>query len=110
MTCLSEATPFKHLGRGRCRGEHWARGIKWPKYRGEQTVQNCANYCGRKKGCTAFDLSGMEIVTSTGVSFLIDAAKRTRGLGGDVVLSNPTRLLKASPSTRQTPNPNGSCS
>lgn len=41
-----------------------------------------------------FDLSGMEIVTSTGVSFLIDAAKRTRELGGDVVLSNPTRLLQ----------------
>ena len=36
----------------------------------------------------------MEIVTSTGVSFLIDAAKRTRELGGDVVLSNPTRLLQ----------------
>ncbi len=41
-----------------------------------------------------FDLSGMEIVTSTGVSFLIDAARRTRELGGDVVLSNPTRLLQ----------------
>jgi len=41
-----------------------------------------------------FDLSGMEIVTSTGVSFLIDAAKRTRALGGDAVLSNPTRLLQ----------------
>ena len=41
-----------------------------------------------------FDLSGMEIVTSTGVSFLIDAAKRTRELGGDVVLSNPSRLLQ----------------
>ena len=41
-----------------------------------------------------FDLSGMEIVTSTGVSFLIDAAKRTRELGGDAVLSNPTRLLQ----------------
>ena len=40
------------------------------------------------------DLSGMEVVTSTGVSFLIDAAKRTRELGGDVVLSNPPRLLK----------------
>jgi anti-sigma B factor antagonist len=41
-----------------------------------------------------FDLSGMEIVTSTGVSFLIDAAKRTRELGGDAVISNPTRLLQ----------------
>ncbi|MHC4135398.1 MAG: STAS domain-containing protein [Planctomycetota bacterium] len=41
-----------------------------------------------------FDLSGMEIVTSTGVSFLIDAAKRTRELGGDAVLSHPTRLLQ----------------
>ncbi|MHC5051820.1 MAG: STAS domain-containing protein [Planctomycetota bacterium] len=41
-----------------------------------------------------FDLSGMEIVTSTGITFLIDAAKRTRELGGDAVLSNPTRLLQ----------------
>jgi anti-anti-sigma factor len=41
-----------------------------------------------------FDLSGMEIVTSTAVSFLIDAAKRTRELGGDAVLSSPTRLLQ----------------
>lgn len=41
-----------------------------------------------------FDLSGMEIVTSTGISFLIDAAKRCRELGGDAVLANPTRLLE----------------
>lgn len=42
-----------------------------------------------------FDLSGMEVVTSTGISFLIDAAKRCRELGGDAILSHPTRLLQA---------------
>jgi anti-anti-sigma factor len=41
-----------------------------------------------------FDLSGMEIVTSTGIAFLIDAAKRTRKLGGDTVISSPTHLLQ----------------
>lgn len=40
-----------------------------------------------------FDLSGMEIVTSSAVGFLVDAAKRTRALGGDAVLCRPTALL-----------------
>ncbi|MHC4579645.1 MAG: STAS domain-containing protein [Planctomycetota bacterium] len=44
--------------------------------------------------CLVFNLSGMDVVTSTAISFLIDAAKRTRNLGGDAVLSNPTRLLQ----------------
>ena len=43
-----------------------------------------------------FNLSGVEIVTSTAISFLIDAAKRTRKLGCDAVLSQPTRLLQTS--------------
>ena len=42
------------------------------------------------------NVSGMEIVTSTAISFLIDAAKRTRKLGGDAVLSQPPRLLLSS--------------
>lgn len=40
-----------------------------------------------------FNFSDMELVTSTGISFLIDAAKRARALGGDAVLCNPPRLL-----------------
>jgi len=43
-----------------------------------------------------FNVSGMEIVTSTAISFLIDAAKRTRKLGGDAVLSEAPRLLMSS--------------
>ena len=39
------------------------------------------------------NLQGVEIVTSTAISFLIDAAKRTRKHDGDAVLSQPTRLL-----------------
>ena len=42
------------------------------------------------------NLKHVEIVTSTMISFLIDAAKRTRNYGGDAVLTNPTRLLKSS--------------
>ena len=40
------------------------------------------------------NLEGVEIVTSTAISFLIDAAKRTRKHGGDAVLSEPTKLLR----------------
>ncbi|MHC4956546.1 MAG: STAS domain-containing protein [Planctomycetota bacterium] len=43
-----------------------------------------------------FNLSGLDIVTSTAISFLIDAAKRARKMGGDAVLSQPTRLLQTS--------------
>ena len=39
------------------------------------------------------NLGAIEVVTSTAISFLIDAAKRTRKLGGDTVLSEPTKLL-----------------
>ena len=40
-----------------------------------------------------FNFASTELVTSTGISFLIDAAKRARALGGDAVLCNPPRLL-----------------
>jgi len=47
---------FKHLGHGMCRGAKWT-DKKWPVLRGMRTLQECANSCGRKKGCTAFDIS-----------------------------------------------------
>lgn len=40
------------------------------------------------------NLTGVEIVTSTAISFLIDAARRTRKYDGDAVLSQPTQLLQ----------------
>jgi len=40
-----------------------------------------------------FDLDGLTLVTSSTISFLIDAAQRARAHGGDAVLSRPTRLL-----------------
>merc|ERR1712106_316041 len=43
---------FKHLGHGMCRGAKWT-DKKWPVLRGMRTLQECANSCGRKKGCTA---------------------------------------------------------
>jgi anti-anti-sigma factor len=42
------------------------------------------------------NLGASEMVTSTGIGFLVDAAKRTRKFGGDTVLSNPPRLLQRS--------------
>ena len=47
---------FELLGEGMCRGEGWQRG-RWPIGRGEKTLQQCANACAGKAGCTAFDLS-----------------------------------------------------
>jgi len=47
---------FHLLGKGMCRGANW-QGKKWPAVRGLKTLQECANACGRKKGCTAFDTS-----------------------------------------------------
>merc|ERR1712106_831308 len=47
---------FKHLGHGLCRGAKWT-DKKWPVLRGMKTLQQCANSCGRKKGCTSFDIS-----------------------------------------------------
>jgi len=47
---------FHHLGKGMCRGANW-QGKKWPALRGLKTLQECANACGNKKGCTAFDTS-----------------------------------------------------
>ena len=41
-----------------------------------------------------FNLSGLDIVTSTAIGFLVDAARRTRKLGGDTVVSEPTRLFQ----------------
>ena len=47
---------FELLGEGMCRGEGWQRG-RWPIGRGERSLQECANACAAKAGCTAFDLS-----------------------------------------------------
>merc|ERR1711892_1388782 len=47
---------FKHIGHGVCRGAKWT-DKKWPVLRGMKTLQQCANSCGRKKGCTSFDIS-----------------------------------------------------
>ncbi len=41
-----------------------------------------------------FNLSEMEVITSTSVSFFVDSAKRLRRLGGDALLSHPPRLLE----------------
>lgn len=41
---------------GLCRGPGWTSG-QWPLSKGHTTAQECANFCARKKGCTAFDLS-----------------------------------------------------
>jgi len=43
-----------------------------------------------------FNVSGLEIVTSTAISFLLDAAQRTRKFGGDAVLSEAPNLLMKS--------------
>ena len=40
-----------------------------------------------------FDVAGIPIVTSTAIGYFIDAAKRTRRLGGDAVLTGTSRLL-----------------
>jgi len=42
------------------------------------------------------DVSGLDIVTSTAISFLVDAAKRTRNMRGDTFLAQPPRLLVTS--------------
>lgn len=41
-----------------------------------------------------FDLDGLEVITSTAISFFLDATRRLRTLNGEVVLSRPTRLFK----------------
>ena len=43
-----------------------------------------------------FNLSGVPMVTSSAISFLIDAAQRARRHGGDAVISEPTELLRKS--------------
>ena len=45
------------IGPGMCRGADWQAG-KWPVDKGSMTAQECADACAKKKGCTAFDLSG----------------------------------------------------
>ena len=40
-----------------CRGAKWT-DRKWPIMRGKKSLQDCANSCGRTRGCTAFDVSG----------------------------------------------------
>jgi len=47
---------FVHLGHGMCRGAKWT-DRRWPVVRGLKTLQDCANSCARKTGCTAFDVS-----------------------------------------------------
>ena len=46
-----------------------------------------------------FNLARLEIVTSTAIGFLVDATKRTRNLGGDLVISEPTRLFRSAADT-----------
>jgi anti-sigma B factor antagonist len=41
-----------------------------------------------------FDLSKLDFITSSGLSFFIDSVKRVRRLDGDLVVSRPSRLLK----------------
>ncbi|MHC4941067.1 MAG: STAS domain-containing protein [Planctomycetota bacterium] len=43
-----------------------------------------------------FNVEDVPIVTSTAISFFIDAAKRAREFDGDAVLSAPTDLLRKS--------------
>jgi len=47
------------------------------------------------------NLEAAELVTSTGVGFLVTAARRTRKLGGDTVLSKPSPLLQRTLSSLQ---------
>ena len=52
---------FRHLGSGQCRGKDWQGVSKsWPKTKGRKTLQDCANSCAGKDGCTAFDISQPE--------------------------------------------------
>jgi len=44
-------------GPGRCRGPGWTF-KRWPVVKGPLAAQACAEACARRKGCTAFDLSG----------------------------------------------------
>ena len=44
------------LGAGFCRGPKWTF-QKWPIPKGRLTLQDCAEECAKKKGCTAFDIS-----------------------------------------------------
>jgi hypothetical protein len=46
-------------GPGRCRGPGWTF-KRWPIVKGPLAAQACAEACARRKGCTAFDLSGGE--------------------------------------------------
>jgi hypothetical protein len=46
-------------GPGRCRGPGWTF-KRWPIVKGPLAGQACAEACARRKGCTAFDLSGGE--------------------------------------------------
>jgi len=46
-----------------------------------------------------FNLSSLEIVTSTAIGFLVDASKRARGLGGGLVVSAPSRLFRSTVDT-----------
>ncbi len=47
------------LGTGRCRGSGWTV-KKWPVLKGYKTAQDCAEACAKRKGCTAFDVSGAQ--------------------------------------------------
>ena len=70
------------LGTGFCRGPKWTF-QKWPIPKGRLTLEDCAEECAKKKGCTAFDVSEQQkdkfdcllyghkgVVPATGVSKL----------------------------------------
>jgi anti-anti-sigma factor len=51
---------------------------------------------GESRTCIVFNLSGLEVVTSTVIGFLVDATRRAQALGGDLVVSTPSRLFRSS--------------
>ena len=40
---------YEYLGHGMCRGPKWTN-QKWPILRGNKSLQDCANSCGRTRG------------------------------------------------------------
>lgn len=58
MKCFlnAEDAKFDFVGEGACRGPGW-QDNNWPKVKGPQTLQDCANACKKKKGCSSFELS-----------------------------------------------------
>ena len=44
------------MGEGYCRGPKWTF-KNWPIVKGRLSIQDCAEECAKKKGCTAYDIS-----------------------------------------------------